>query len=115
MKKPLWAEIISLMALVSIFAFIVGCEMNETPDSPPPKPSVTVTIQETSEKFVEVQVFYDNQDHGNGHIGWSRVTFKTEEDARHYREQLEFAVVKLKESEEKMKNVGMVKTEKEAR
>lgn len=104
MKKPLWVEVISLMALVSLF--IIGCGL----DNDVLPPTITVTILETSEKFIEVQVCYENHDNG-----WSRVTFSTEEDAKHYREQLEFAVIKLKESEEKMKNVEMVKTEKEAR
>ena len=101
MKKPIWAEATSLIALISTFvvvcAHMSGC-MDKTPEYSP-KPTVTVTILENSEKLIEVQVHYEN------HGGWAKVIFSTKEDAKHYRKQLEFAVVKLRESEEKMKNI----------
>lgn len=102
MNKPLWAEMVSLLALIVLF--IGGCGTADETSPPPPKPSVTVTVQENSEKLVEVEVLYEHHSLGNMQ-GWAKVTFSTAEEAEAYRTQLEFAVVKLKESEEKMKNV----------
>lgn len=85
------AELVSLTAL---FILLIGGCAQETP--PPPPPSVTVTVEETN-KESSIELLYSN--HNNG---WVKATFTTPEEAKAYREQLEFAVVKLKEAEEKM-------------
>lgn len=93
MKSP-----VSLIALIVLLA---GCVQNE-PAPPPPKPKITVTIEETNKK-ASIEILYNN--HSNG---WVKGIFKTPEEVKEYREQLEFAVVKFKEAEEKMNasNIG---------
>lgn len=93
MNKPLWAELVSLAAIVVLL--VAGCERPETPP-PPPAPSVTVTVEETN-KESSIEIYYKN--HCGNHV---KVSFSSAEEVGAYREQLEFAVVKLKEAEEKM-------------
>lgn len=100
MKKPLWVELVSLSAFIMLI--VGGCGDPNVPKPPPPKPKITITVIENSEKH-EIKILYENHEIGfRTSPGWAMVSFSTSEDAAHYREQLEFAVVKLKEIEEKI-------------
>ena len=97
MKKPLWAEWLSFSALIMLI--VGGCIDPNSPKPPPPKPKITITVIENSEKH-EIRILYENHNMDLNRRGWAQASFSTAEDAAHYREQLEFAVVKLKEIEE---------------
>ena len=100
MKKPLWAELVSLTALIMLF--IGGCAKPE-PEPPPPEPKITVTVEETN-KESSIEIYYAH--HDNNHA--ARVSLSSADEVKAYRTQLEFVVVKLKEAEEKMhaRNIG---------
>lgn len=88
---------VAFFGLVAIF--FVGCGKKEPEFSPP---SVNVTQNENAEKLTYIKVYY--RDHEITAPGSVKVTFHTKKDIKNYIEQLEFAIVKLKEAEEKMEN-----------
>lgn len=76
---------------------VIGCE-----NPPSPKPTITVTVQETNEECT-ITVLYQGHDGG-----WTQKTFSTLEEVEEYRKQLEFAVIKFKEAEEKIKHAQRI-------
>ncbi len=104
-----------LASMFAVFTALLcaGCTVEKPPDPPPPKPAITVTVQENSSQLLEVKIEFTEVASPQYNRTWAILAFSSQEEVKHYREELEFAVVKLREAEEKMKDVSLGVVEKE--
>ena len=102
MKKP-WLVLGGIWGLQFVL-FMVGC--NQQPDGPPPPPSITVEMLESSNETGALRVFFHNhiRDYStSNHQDYrAEITLRTPADLDAYEKQVQFLLFKIREAREKL-------------